>query len=201
MFHVKHADTAITPHDRARLEAFSELLLRWNQKINLISRADEAALWSRHILDSAQLVPLLPHAPGTLIDLGSGAGFPGLVLALLTEWRVHLVEADRRKAAFLREAARECGATVTIHAIRAEALRTDPADVVTARALAPLDALLPLAAPLLRPDGICLFPKGRAVADELTAAAARWHMRVECFPSNTDPGATLVRISEICRAG
>ncbi len=191
----------ISPDARARLDRFASLLLRWNARINLISRADEAALWPRHILDSAQLAPLLPEVPGTLIDLGSGAGFPGLVLAILTPWRVHLVEADQRKAAFLREAAREAGADVTIHAIRAETLRIGPAEVVTARALASISGLLTLAAPLLAAGGICLFPKGRGAADELTAATARWHMRVERFPSQTDPGATLLRISEIRRAG
>jgi len=186
---------------RARLDRFADLLLRWNSRINLISRADEAALWPRHILDSAQLVPLLPSAPGTLIDLGSGGGFPGLVLALLTSWRVHLVESDQRKAAFLREAARETGAAVTIHAVRAETLRIVPAQVVTARALAPIAALLPLAVPLLAMDGVGLFPKGRGAEAELTATAAEWHMRVERFPSLTSPGATLLRISEIRRAG
>jgi 16S rRNA (guanine527-N7)-methyltransferase len=201
---VKHsADlaAAISADDRARLDRFAALLLRWNARINLISRGDEPAIWPRHILDSAQMIPLLPPDPGILIDLGSGAGFPGLVLAILTDWQVHLVEADQRKAAFLREAARETGAQVTVYAIRAETLRIPPAHVVTARALAPLAELLPLAAPLLLPDGVCLFPKGRELDAELTAATARWHMRVTRVPSQTSPGATLLRISEIRRAG
>jgi 16S rRNA (guanine527-N7)-methyltransferase len=120
---------------------------------------------------------------------------------VLTEWTVHLVESDQRKAAFLREAARETDARVTVHAVRAEALRIERAAVVTARALAPLDTLLALAAPLLAADGMCLFPKGRGAADELTASATKWHMRAEHFPSQTDSGATLLRISEIRRAG
>jgi 16S rRNA (guanine(527)-N(7))-methyltransferase RsmG len=191
----------IAPDARARLDRFAELLLRWNSRINLISRADEAELWPRHILDSAQLVNLLPRSPGTLVDLGSGAGFPGLVLAVMTRWDVHLVESDQRKAAFLREAARTAGARVVVHAIRAEKLTIAPAQVVAARALAPIASLLPLAAPLLGADGICLFPKGRSADAELTDAAARWHMRVERFPSHTESGATLLRISEIRRAG
>jgi 16S rRNA (guanine(527)-N(7))-methyltransferase RsmG len=201
---VKHAGdpTDIEAAARAPLERYAALLLRWNRRVNLISRADEPTLWLRHILDSAQLVPLLPTTPGTLVDLGSGAGFPGLVLAVLTLWRVHLVESDQRKAAFLREAARGAGAAnVTVHAARAEAVRLPPADVVTARALAPVAALLPLAKPLLADQGVCLFPKGRDVEAELTEAGARWHMRVERFPSRTSPGATLLRISEIRRAG
>jgi 16S rRNA (guanine(527)-N(7))-methyltransferase RsmG len=192
---------AVAPEAQARLERFAALLLRWNSRINLISRADEAVLWPRHILDCAQLVPLLPAMPGTLIDLGSGAGFPGLVLALLTPWRVHLVESDQRKAAFLREAARETDAGLVVHAVRVEALALPPAEVVTARAVAPIAELLRLSAPLLAPDGLCLFPKGRGFEAELTAAAAGWHMRIERFPSHTGPGATLLRISEIRRAG
>ncbi len=201
MKHLGDIEAIISPEDRARLEHYAALLLRWNARINLVSRADEAALWPRHILDSAQLLPLLPEDAGTLIDLGSGAGFPGLVLAILSRHEVHLVEADQRKAAFLREAARETAANVTVHAVRAENLRLPPADAVTARALAPLSTLLQLAAPLLAPDGVCLFPKGRDVEAELTAAAVGWHMRVERVPSQTSPGATLLRISEIRRAG
>lgn len=201
MKHLADLATTIAPEHRACLDRYVRLLLRWNARINLISRADEPVVWPRHVVDSAQLVPLLPDPIGTLIDLGSGAGFPGLVLAILTQWHVHLVEADQRKAAFLREAARETGVNVTIHAVRAESLRLPPVKVITARAFAPLAALLPLAAPLLAPDGLCLLPKGRDVEAELTQAAAGWHMRVERFPSQTSPSATLLRISEIRRAG
>ncbi len=198
---MKHQLDLVAADARERLDRFAALLLRWNGRINLIARSDESALWPRHILDSAQLVPLLPDAPGTMVDLGSGAGFPGVILAILTPWRVHLVESDQRKAAFLREAARELGVAVQVHAVRAEALSLDPVEVVTARALAPLPALLTLAAPLLKSGGVCLFPKGRRLDDELTSVAGGWQMRVERFPSKTDPGATLLRISEICRAG
>lgn len=184
-----------------RLEAFAELLGRWNTRINLVSPSDLAALWPRHIEDSAQLASLLPPTPEVLVDLGSGAGFPGLVLAVLTSWDVHLVESDQRKAAFLREAARHCGVALTVHAQRAETLRLPPARIVTARALAGLDRLLPLAAPLLGHGGQCLFPKGRGAEDELTRAAPGWHMRVERFASRTSPDATILRISEIHRVG
>ena len=184
-----------------RLERFTALLLRWNIRINLISRGDAADVWTRHVLDSAQLANFLTEPPGELVDLGSGGGFPGLVLSLVTGWRVHLVEADQRKAAFLREAVRETGADAVIHAVRAEVLRLGPVPVVTARAVAPVAALLALATPLLGKNGLCLFPKGRSVEDELTQAAREWHMCVERFPSRTSPGATILRISEIRRAG
>ena len=194
-------EPGISESARERLDRFAHLLLRWNARINLISRRDEPAIWPRHILDSAQLVTLLADSPGPIIDLGSGAGFPGLVLAILTGMPVHLVESDQRKAAFLREASRVADVNATVHAIRAETLLLPPAPVVTARALASIAALLPLALPLLRPDGFCVFPKGRGADAELTAAATEWHMRVERFPSRTSPDATLLRISEIRRAG
>jgi 16S rRNA (guanine527-N7)-methyltransferase len=199
--HLSDRATGLAPDVQARLELFATLLLKWNRRINLVARADEAAVWSRHILDCLQLAPLLPEPPDMLVDLGSGAGFPGLVLALATDWQVHLVESDLRKAAFLREAARETEARAVVHAVRAEVLHLPPVQVVTARALAPIATLLALSAPRLAPGGRCLFPKGRGAAAELTAAAAEWHMRVERFPSQTNPDASLLRISEIRRAG
>jgi 16S rRNA (guanine(527)-N(7))-methyltransferase RsmG len=199
--HIAVPEPLIAAPARARLAQLAGLLLRWNQRINLIAAADEADLWTRHILDSAQLASLLPEPPAELIDLGSGGGFPGLVLALTTSWTVHLVESDQRKAAFLREAVRVTGAKAIVHAVRAEKLAIPPAPVVTARALASVSALLELVRPLLTADGVCVLPKGRSVDTELTAAAREWHMRVERFPSCTGPGATLLRISEIRRVG
>lgn len=203
MFHVKHSDdiATIAGEHRIRLNEFVALLQRWNARINLISRTDEAAIWPRHILDSAQLVPLMPPNAQEIIDLGSGAGFPGLIVAVLTGVRAHLVEVDQRKAAFLREAVRVTAADARVHSVRAELLRLPPVPVVTSRALAPLPRLLALAVPLLTADGVCLFPKGPGVEAELTAAAREWHMRVERIPSSTNPGSSLLRISEIRRAG
>jgi 16S rRNA (guanine(527)-N(7))-methyltransferase RsmG len=181
-----------------RLREYLSLLVRWNSHINLVAKADAAALWRRHILDSTQLAPLLPSEPGPLVDLGSGAGFPGLVLAVLSGRETHLVESDRRKCAFLQEAARHLGlSSVTIHPSRIEATRLRPARVLTARALAPLPILLGHAHRFLAPGGLALFPKGRTATEELTAAAADWTMRVERFPSRTDPDSTILRLSEI----
>ncbi len=202
MFHVKHQDQAILPEVDERLEVFAGVLRKWNSRINLISRSDERNLWSRHIADSAQLAQFLPKDNGSLLDLGSGAGFPGFVLALMTRWHVHLVESDQRKSSFLREAARVTEANVEIHTTRAEALPAMSVDVVTSRALGPLSYLLGLAEPHISPTrGICLFLKGRTAAAELTSASSKWRMRVEQFPSRTDPSASLLRISEISRAG
>ena len=187
----------IPPHAERRLRDLARLVETWNRRINLIGRGDVPFLWERHILDSAQLAPLLPTDCTTITDLGSGAGFPGLVLAIVAERHVDLVEADERKAAFLREAVRLTGAEVTVHVARAESVRLSPASAITARALAPLPQLLRLAAPLLAEGGVCLFPKGRGTANELTAARREWHMQVEQFPSRTSPSATLLRLREI----
>ncbi|CAA9267698.1 MAG: 16S rRNA (guanine(527)-N(7))-methyltransferase [uncultured Craurococcus sp.] len=188
----------VSRETEARLRDYLSLLLRWNTRINLIARAEAEVAWARHILDSAQLAPLLPAEPGPLVDLGSGAGFPGLVLALLSGRDTHLVESDRRKCAFLQEAARLLGLTgVTIHPSRIEAARLPLAAIVSARALAPLPTLLGHAHRILSPGGIALFPKGRTATEELTAAAADWTMRIERFPSRTDPDSTILRLSEI----
>lgn len=194
---MKQHDLALSPDLERRLRAYVRLLLAWNERINLIGRMDAATIWQRHILDSAQLAPLLPAETGRVIDLGSGAGFPGLVLALVAGCHVDLVEADTRKAAFLREAARLTGADASVYPARAESLRLPPARIITARALAPLPRLLALAMPLLAPGGVCLFLKGKTADDELTAARREWHMLVERFPSTTHPSATLLRLREI----
>ena len=183
-----------------RLSVFVALLLRWNRRINLIGACSDADIWRRHVEDSLQLGPLMGSARSA-IDLGSGAGFPGLVLAIATGVPFSLVEADRRKAAFLTEAARRTAAPVSVHANRIEGVQLAPAEVITARALAPLPRLLALAAPLLAADGACLFPKGRTGETELTGAATEWHMKVERFPSRTAATATIFRITEIARAG
>lgn len=185
---------------RAALEAYAALLARWNERINLVSPRDLPRLWERHIDDAAQLLPLIPPGTRRIADLGSGAGLPGLVLAVLSGLDTHLVERDQRKAAFLREAARVTGAPATVHAADAATLPPLGADLVTARALAPLPVLLPLALRHLAPGRACLFPKGATASAELTAAAEAWTMHVERFPSRTDPAATILRLTEVARA-
>ena len=201
---MKHAaDEAVTtlaPEILRRLERFADLLERWNRRINLISSGDLPKLWPRHICDSLQLAALIP-AGLPIIDLGSGGGFPGLILAISTGNPVTLIEADTRKAAFLREAARQTTTRVTILNARIEDASPPPASVVTARALAPLQTLLGWEAPLLLPDGYCLFLKGRSVEDELTDAAARWHMTIKRTPSRTEPGGVILALSHIRRIG
>ena len=183
-----------------RLTVYLDLLRRWQPAINLVGPATLADPWRRHVLDSAQLAAHLPGAAADLVDLGSGAGFPGMVLALLGVGGVHLIEADRRKAQFLREVARATGAPATIHAERIERMQGWPAAVVTARALAPLPRLLELADRFLVADSVCLLLKGRSVERELTNARVSWHMVSERFPSLSDPLGTVLELRGICRA-
>ena len=180
-----------------RLSIFVDCLLRWNRTVNLISRKDESEVWQRHVHDSLQITHWMHPTPTRAIDLGSGGGFPGLVAAIATGIPFDLVEADQRKAAFLREAARLTRAPATVHAVRIEKLVLQPASLVTARALAPLALLLSLAGRFVAPGGYCLFLKGAGVESELTAASAQWHMRVERIASQTSPDASVLRISEI----
>jgi 16S rRNA (guanine527-N7)-methyltransferase len=182
-----------------RLEVYRDLLLRWNARINLISRSDAPHVWPRHIADSLQLAALIPGGTERAIDLGSGAGFPGLVLAIATGIAFDLIESDQRKAAFLREAVRLTDAPAKVHAVRIEVANVEPALLVTARALAPLPALLGLAHRFLLPDGVALFPKGAEVDRELTEAGAGWNMRVERFQSQTDGNAKIIKLSEVAR--
>jgi 16S rRNA (guanine527-N7)-methyltransferase len=202
LFHVKHdqglPEAIVSRETTERLEAFVNVLRHWAETLNLVAPRDLAVLWERHVRDSLQLLPLVPTT-GACIDFGSGAGFPGLVLAIATGQSFHLVESDQRKAAFLREGARAAGATVVVHAERIERAALPKAALITARAVAPLNRLLVWGAPLLLPSGACLFPKGRNVDAELTQAATEWHMKVKRWQSGTDPDAAILQITEVSR--
>jgi 16S rRNA (guanine527-N7)-methyltransferase len=183
-----------------RLDRFVALLLQWQRRINLVAPSTVRTLWTRHVADSLQLVALAPDAR-CWVDLGSGAGFPGLVIACAladqANVEVHLVESSAKKAAFLREAVRETHAPAIVHPVRIEEFvqKFDHVpDVVTARALAPLDRLLALAFPLLQAGGMGLFPKGQDVEVELTNAAKSWKIEYDLVPSRTDASGRIVRI-------
>ncbi|MGI9452132.1 MAG: 16S rRNA (guanine(527)-N(7))-methyltransferase RsmG [Geminicoccaceae bacterium] len=183
-----------------RFDLYLDLLKRWQRAINLVGKKTLVDPWRRHILDCAQLMTYLPSRDSTVVDLGSGAGLPGLILAILGQANVHLVECDQRKAQFLKEVVRTLALDVTVHVKRIEAMGPISADVLTARALAPLPTLLTLAQPLLRPDTICLFLKGRHGKDELTEAKKSWMMASQIFPSLSDPSASILKLREIQRA-
>lgn len=191
----------------ARIETYLALLGRWNPRINLVSRSTLADAWHRHAADSAQLWRLAPSNAGTWLDLGSGAGFPGLVIAAIAAEKLpalafHLVESDQRKAAFLVTAAREMGlsARAMVHARRIEDLPPVHADVLSARALAPLTALLPMVEKHRRPEGTALFPKGATVHKEIAEASEHWRFDHKLHPSLTEQEAAIVEIGAIDRA-
>lgn len=193
----------VSRESAAALRAYVDLLLRWNRRINLIGRSDEAEVWRRHVADGLQLLQHLRPSDRVLVDLGSGAGIPGLVVALATRQplEVHLVESTGKKAAFLREAVRLTGAPAIVHQERIEELfGRDPAlaaDVVTARALAPLPGLLALAWPLLSRGARGLFHKGRGAANELTDSAKCWRIKSRTYPSAVGEDGCIVEILEI----
>jgi len=193
------AQFGVSRETMARLEIYAGLLVRWQARINLVGPDTVASLWRRHIIDSAQLWPLLPATARRLVDLGSGAGFPGLVLAILGAPEVHLIESDVRKGAFLREAARLTATPITLLSRRIEQIPPLGADIITARALAPLPRLLDWATPHLAAGGQCLFLKGRSAEDELTAAAKDWKIGHRRIPSVTDPDGTILQLHEVCR--
>ena len=181
-----------------RLKAYADLLIDWNARHNLVAKSTLPDLWHRHIWDSAQLAPLLPPGAKTLADLGSGAGFPGLVLAALRpDIAVTLHEATTKKCAFLQAAADRMGLTISIENARMEELPRKVHDVVTARACAPLPLLLQYAHSFVGPNSVCLFLKGQNVGSELTEATKYWNMEVSQVPSQTDPSAAIVTVRKL----
>ncbi len=188
-----------------RLEIYAALLSRWQKTINLVAPSTLDDVWHRHFTDSAQLWTHRPDAAKSWLDLGSGAGFPGLVLAIMAAetggTRHTLVESDSRKAAFLREVAREAGVAVDILCTRIESPETHTkvgqVICVTARALAPMPRLLQLAHGCFRPETVGLFLKGRGVRAELDAAAADWDFAAEVVPSLTEAGAAVVIVRQL----
>ena len=191
---------AVSRETVARLDRFAALLLDWHGRMNLIAASTVPTLWTRHIADSLQLVAIVPRA-SKWADLGSGGGFPGVPIACaLAEQReaeVHLIESNKKKAAFLREAVRVTGAPAVVHAERvadfAKGFRGE-LDAVTARALAPLPELLSIAYPLLKRGAQGLFPKGQDVEAELTQATKCWSIQASLVPSRTDPKSRVVVI-------
>ena len=197
--------TPVSRETLKRLETFVDLLLQWQKTTNLISPATIPNLWTRHVADSLQLLELVPHAK-TWVDFGSGGGFPGIpvacVLADRPGARVHLVESNGKKAAFLREAIRVTGVPAVVLAKRIEDCGDsfgDKIDAVSARALAPLKKLCDQAFPLIARGAVGLFPKGQDVAAELTDAAKYWRVEARTIPSRTSPDGCIVQVTRLER--
>ena len=180
-----------------KLDCYVQLLIKWQARINLISSKTLPEIWHRHILDSAQLVSYLPKTPSVILDMGSGAGLPGVILAILTHHQLHLVESDSRKIAFMRTALRETGTSALLHEQRMEAVPALRPDIITARALAPLSQLITLASGQHHEKIEYLFLKGREAKQELTSLPACPKMEAECLPSMTDSQASIIRLKTI----
>ncbi|PHS25071.1 MAG: 16S rRNA (guanine(527)-N(7))-methyltransferase RsmG [Robiginitomaculum sp.] len=187
----------------ARFSCWHDLLHKWSKKINLVASGTLPAFWTRHALDSAQLAPLVPNEARRLIDLGSGAGFPGLAIALMRmeDHPVHvtLVESNAKKAAFLRVCIEETGAPAEVICARSESLPPQDYDVITARALAPLPRLLALCAPFVGPQTLQLFLKGAEVEKEIGEARKDWALAYETIPSMTEKTASILKIRKAYR--
>lgn len=187
-----------------RLSIYATLIEKWNPRINLVSRASLPNLHTRHFEDSAQLFGLAPHPVAHWADLGSGGGFPGLVIAMLAQdtgspTHVILVESDARKSAFLRTVIRETGVAATVVTERIETTASLAADVLSARALASLSSLLAHAERHLAPGGTALFPKGATWQQELAEAQSKWQFTSRVDKSSTDPSAVILRVTGVSR--
>jgi 16S rRNA (guanine527-N7)-methyltransferase len=200
-----HLSTDVSRETSERLATYHGLLKKWNPKINLVSPKTLSEAPERHFDDSAQLMRFIPDTAHRLTDIGSGGGFPGLVLAILcaeTHPDLHatLIESDQRKASFLRTVSRETGVPVSVISKRIEQVEHTRADVLTARALAPLTDLISFAQIHLSEGGVALFPKGKTWGNELEEARSRWKFSAQSHTSITDPSAVILEIKEIPHA-
>lgn len=187
-----------------RLKAYEALLKKWNPAINLVSKATLEDAWTRHFVDSAQIFDITPDQTGHWVDIGSGGGFPGLVVAIMAkearpDMRTTLIESDLRKATFLRTVIRETGIRAEVIAERIEKVLPQQADVLSARALAPLNQLLAFAEQHLSPKGLTVFPKGKTAVDEINASLETWQFDLQKLDSQTDPEAVILKIRNIRR--
>lgn len=189
----------------ARLEVYEALLKKWNPRINLVAKSTLDDVWQRHFIDSAQLWKLIPEHPNTWLDFGSGAGFPGLVNAVIAKEKIPdlkftLVESDQRKSAFLMSAVREMGLNAMVEPSRIEALLPQSADIISARAVASLEDLLAFSSRHAHKSTVLLLPKGNSYESELTAAQKHWHIDTEVIQSLTDSNSVILRIEDFKRA-
>ena len=177
-----------------QFEAYLELLKKWQRQINLVANSTLVDVWQRHILDSAQLARFYPPNTKKILDVGSGAGFPGLVLAILGDVEVDLVESDQRKAIFLSTVINSLSLPAKVYNQRIEILPNLAPDVITARALAPVPKLLKLVENQLSPGAVCLFLKGASVEDELTNLESYSTMTFKCYPSLSGPNGIILEL-------
>jgi 16S rRNA (guanine527-N7)-methyltransferase len=180
-----------------RLQRYAEMLAEWNGKFNLVAESTLPQIWTRHFLDSAQLMKFIPETARSIGDLGSGAGFPGLVLSIMGAPKTHLIESTGKKANFLRAVVEELKLNAVVQQERVENIKNFRFDVITARAVAPLHELLKLSKPLMHKDSVCLFLKGKNAAAELTESAKYWKFTCETVPSLSDHSGSVLIIKNV----
>ncbi len=189
--------TGVSRETLEKLQIYVDLLNKWQKAINLVSKSTLPEVWERHILDSYQLLEHAPTDKKVWVDLGSGAGFPALVVAIASNFEVHVVESDRRKCQFMREVSRETSANVTIHTKRIEALEPFPADIISARALAALEKLLEMSHPFAHENTTYFYLKGQDVDAELTNAAKCWRMSALKHPSLSSSEGCILQLKDV----
>lgn len=215
--HAFQSETGVSRETLERLSALIDFLKKWQRKINLIGPGTLPDIWRRHVFDSAQLLPLIEDyarrrrlaeqgQPLVLVDLGSGAGFPGLVLAIMADGAglpldVHLIESNGRKCVYLQEAARHVGVEISVHGDRVEQMEPFPAHIITARACAPLDRLLGYAEGFWGPSTEALFLKGQHIEKERVQATISWGMVAKTVPSRSDPAGAVLWVTELRKGG
>ncbi|WP_072506080.1 16S rRNA (guanine(527)-N(7))-methyltransferase RsmG [Phaeobacter porticola] len=203
MTDVEIGNTVVSRETYDRLKHYESLVQKWSPKINLVSKNTLGDVWERHIIDSVQVCQFIEH-PDIWLDIGSGGGFPGVVAAIVAaecspDCRVTLVESDKRKCAFLRNAIRECSITAEVISERIETVKPMNASVLSARALADLNGLLEYAERHLAIDGVALFPKGIQWKKEVDNARSQWRFDLESTKSWTEPEAVILKIKGVAR--
>jgi 16S rRNA (guanine527-N7)-methyltransferase len=192
-------ELGLDPSSMDKLRLYLGLLEKWQKRFNLVGPRTLQDPWRRHFLDSAQLVPFVAKAGGPLLDMGTGAGFPGLVLSILGVTDVHLIDSDANKVEFLRQVIRETGASATLHRVRLEEYDGPKAACLTSRATASLDALLNYGEKISQDRARAIFLKGKTGLDELTTAQGIWHIDHTCHTSKSDSNGIVIEIHEFNR--
>lgn len=197
IYHLLNSHLSVSHETLDRLSLYRELLIKWQGKVNLVSNDSIADSWKRHFLDSLQLINHIPDLNLRMIDMGSGAGFPGMAIAIYGAPNVHLIESDSKKVLFLREVARITKTNIAIHHERVERLRGITGDVILSRALSDLSKLLDYAFPYISYGTICLFPKGKNYTKEIEEAKTKWSFDHDIIPSITDSQGVILKISHL----
>ncbi len=191
----------VSPETFLKLSLYHDLLLKWQSKINLVGADTLADAWDRHFLDSLQLLNAIDDLSGTIVDVGSGAGFPGMTLAIGGATDMHLIESDGKKITFLREIARLTETKVSIHHCRAEDCEKLSADIIVSRAVSSIDNLLSFSLPQISHGTTCLFHKGKNYAKEIEEAKEHWLFEITVIPSVTHDQSAILKLTHIRKRG